>query len=195
MLWVDGRGRRVEVIRLDRGDGHGPRPWIRVSWYHRILLGRGYYRPAELDDVLALVDVETLVEIIELRPLARPAATWLRTDPVPFPSLPADLDPPLNFRVLDVDAGELEQHPGGGTVLLVPRVVFVLDTYAEDEPCRLGEQVRTAAGFLTELVEVCLPVGPFGRRPGAGRDGVEAAGDRLVGAGGGPVAGAHARRR
>jgi hypothetical protein len=66
---VDRYGRRVEVILLDRCDGHGPRQWIRVSWHHNIRLGRGYYRSAELDDALALVDVESLVEVIELRPL------------------------------------------------------------------------------------------------------------------------------
>jgi hypothetical protein len=65
---VDRYGRCVEVILLDRCDGHGPREWIRVSWHHRILLGRGYYRSAELADALALVDVESLVEVIDLRP-------------------------------------------------------------------------------------------------------------------------------
>jgi hypothetical protein len=37
---VDGHGRRVEVILLDRCDGCGPRPWIRVSW-RGVLLGPG----------------------------------------------------------------------------------------------------------------------------------------------------------
>lgn len=66
---VDGRGRIIEVIVLDRCDGHGPQPWYRVSWHHRILLGHGYYRMHELDAVLALVDAESLVEVIELKPL------------------------------------------------------------------------------------------------------------------------------
>lgn len=70
---VDGRGRVIEVIRLDRCDGHGPQPYYRVSWHHRMLLGRGYYCEHELDAVLALVDVETLVEVVELRPAGRSA--------------------------------------------------------------------------------------------------------------------------
>jgi hypothetical protein len=69
---VDGRGRVIEVIMLNR-DGTGPQPWYRVSWHHRILLGRGYDKAAELDEVLALVDAETLVEVIEL-PRRRPLA-------------------------------------------------------------------------------------------------------------------------
>jgi hypothetical protein len=66
---VDGQGRIIEVILRDLLDGCGPRPWYRVTWHHRILLGRGYYRMAELDAVLALVDAESLVEVIELKPL------------------------------------------------------------------------------------------------------------------------------
>jgi hypothetical protein len=62
---VDQYGRSVEVILLDRCDGRGPRQWIRVSW-HGFLLGRGYYRA--IADVLALVDAETLVEVIDIRP-------------------------------------------------------------------------------------------------------------------------------
>lgn len=58
---IDADGRCVEVIFLDHGDG--PRPWYRVS-RRRVLLGRGYYRRDELADVLALVDVESLVEVI-----------------------------------------------------------------------------------------------------------------------------------
>jgi hypothetical protein len=64
---VDQYGRRVEIIVLDMCDGHGPQPWIRVSWHRGVLLGRGYYRPAELNAALALVDVGSLVEIIDLR--------------------------------------------------------------------------------------------------------------------------------
>jgi hypothetical protein len=49
--------------------------WIRVSW-HRVLLGpgtpggpgQGFYRP--VDAALAHLDVASLVEITELRPLA-----------------------------------------------------------------------------------------------------------------------------
>ncbi|GLY83381.1 hypothetical protein [Actinoallomurus iriomotensis] len=52
MRMVDERGRRVEVIVLDLGDGLGPRQWICVS-RRRVLLGRGYYRA--IADVLALV--------------------------------------------------------------------------------------------------------------------------------------------
>jgi hypothetical protein len=68
MVMVDGDGKRLEVIVLDRG--HGPQPYIRVSWHHRILLGRGYYRSCEMHEALALVDVETLVEVIP-HPAAR----------------------------------------------------------------------------------------------------------------------------
>lgn len=64
---IDAYGRIIEIIVLDRCDGRGPQPWFRVS-KHRILLGRGYYRRHELDQVLALVDVESLVEVIPLRP-------------------------------------------------------------------------------------------------------------------------------
>jgi hypothetical protein len=66
---VDRYGRRVEVIRLDRG--HGPQQCIRVSWRRVLLgpgtpgLGQGYYRSAAA--ALAHVDVESLVELIELR--------------------------------------------------------------------------------------------------------------------------------
>lgn len=62
--WIDRHGRRVEVITLDRG--HGPREWVRVSW-RGVLLGCGYYR--SIAAALALVDAESLVEVIELRPL------------------------------------------------------------------------------------------------------------------------------
>jgi hypothetical protein len=73
---VDRYGRCVEVILLDRGDGQGARPWVRVSW-HRVLVGPGslpgpgpgYYRtPAA---ALAHVDAESLVELVRL-PLASP---------------------------------------------------------------------------------------------------------------------------
>jgi hypothetical protein len=60
---VDGQGRQLEVIYLDRG--HGPQQWIRVTW-HGFLLGAGYYR--RVGEALALVDAESLVEVIELRP-------------------------------------------------------------------------------------------------------------------------------
>jgi hypothetical protein len=63
MRMVDGQDRQVEVILPDRG--HGPQHWIRVS-QHGFLLGAGYYRSP--DDALALLDVETLVEVIPLRP-------------------------------------------------------------------------------------------------------------------------------
>lgn len=63
---IDQDGRVVEVIVLDRCDGRGPQPWFRVS-KRRILLGRGYYRRHELGQVLALVDVESLVEVIPLQ--------------------------------------------------------------------------------------------------------------------------------
>lgn len=67
---IDRYGRRVEVIRLDRCDGRGPREWIRVSWRGILLgpgtsgLGQGYYRSP--DAALAHVDAESLVEIVEL---------------------------------------------------------------------------------------------------------------------------------
>lgn len=70
---VDRYGRRVEVILLDRCDGHGPREWIRVSWRGVLLgpgceydgIGGGYYRRVE--DALTYVDPESLVEIHRLR--------------------------------------------------------------------------------------------------------------------------------
>jgi hypothetical protein len=69
---VDRYGRVLDLICLDRCDGHGPQPWIRVSWRGVLLgsgtpgLGPGYYRAPDL--ALAHVDVESLVEVIELRP-------------------------------------------------------------------------------------------------------------------------------
>ena len=76
---VDRHGRRVEVILLDRCDGRGTRPWLRVSWCGVLLgpgcdhgLGSGYYRRVE--DALALVDAESLVEIIEFPRLSGPDA-------------------------------------------------------------------------------------------------------------------------
>lgn len=69
---VDRYGRIVEVIVLNRG--HGPQQWIRVS-YRGILLGpgamyagigQGYYRTVAA--ALRHVDVESLVEVIQLRP-------------------------------------------------------------------------------------------------------------------------------
>jgi hypothetical protein len=74
---VDRYGRCVEVILLDRCDGRGAQPWLRVS-YQRVLLGPGtlpgpgpgYYRtPAA---ALAQVDAESLVELLHLP--ARPPA-------------------------------------------------------------------------------------------------------------------------
>jgi hypothetical protein len=62
MRMVDGCGRQLEVILLDRGGG--PQQWIRATSRHGYLLGAGYYR--RLEDALALVDVETLVEVIPL---------------------------------------------------------------------------------------------------------------------------------
>lgn len=62
MLFVDARGRRLEVILLDRG--RGPKAYIRVS-QNGILLGAGYYQ--KLEDALRWVDVESLVEVIPLR--------------------------------------------------------------------------------------------------------------------------------
>jgi hypothetical protein len=59
MLMVDGDGKHLKVIVLDRG--HGPQTWIRVTW-HGFLLGAGYYRT--VDEALRHVDVETLVEVI-----------------------------------------------------------------------------------------------------------------------------------
>jgi hypothetical protein len=72
---IDRYGQTVEVIALNRGDGHGARPWIRVSW-RGVLLGpgttpgpgQGYYRTVAA--ALARVDVESLVEISAL-PLRR----------------------------------------------------------------------------------------------------------------------------
>jgi hypothetical protein len=54
-------GRRLEVILLDRG--HGPQQWIKVTW-RGYLLGAGYYQRVE--EVLDLVDAESLVEVIDL---------------------------------------------------------------------------------------------------------------------------------
>jgi hypothetical protein len=45
MLMVDGDGKHLEVIVLDRV--HGPRTWIRVSW-HGFLLGAGAKKSALL---------------------------------------------------------------------------------------------------------------------------------------------------
>jgi hypothetical protein len=66
---VDRYGRRLEVITLDRGCG--PVSYVLVSW-HGVLMGegtpgpgQGYYRNVEA--ALAYVDVESLVEVIELR--------------------------------------------------------------------------------------------------------------------------------
>jgi hypothetical protein len=59
MHMVDADGKRLEVILRDLG--HGPRQWIRVSW-HGVLLGYGYYRTVE--EALAYVDAESLVEVI-----------------------------------------------------------------------------------------------------------------------------------
>lgn len=59
-VFIDGDGRRLEVIQLDRG--HGPRPVIRVSWPNRILIGNGYYQ--RIEDALKLVDATTLVEVV-----------------------------------------------------------------------------------------------------------------------------------
>jgi hypothetical protein len=70
MVMVDGDGKRLEVIVLDRG--HGPETWIRVSWRNQILVGAGYYRT--VDEALEHVDVETLVEAIP-HPAPRPLAT------------------------------------------------------------------------------------------------------------------------
>ena len=61
----------MEVILLDRCDGRDPRQWIRFSWRGVLLspdreyagIGSGYYRRVE--DALALVDVKSLVEIID----------------------------------------------------------------------------------------------------------------------------------
>jgi hypothetical protein len=76
---VDRHGRHVEVILLDRCDGHGAHPWLRVSWRGVLLgpgcdrgMGSGYYRRVE--DALALVDAESLVEIIEFPRLPGPDA-------------------------------------------------------------------------------------------------------------------------
>lgn len=63
MKFVDGVGRVLEVITLDRLDGRGPRRCIRASW-RGILLGAGYFEL--LEDALAHVDVASLVEVLEL---------------------------------------------------------------------------------------------------------------------------------
>jgi hypothetical protein len=86
---VDRYGRRVEVILLDRCDGRGSRPWIRVSWRGVLLgpgcqyagIGRGYYRRVE--DALALVDVESLVEVIDF-PRLHPARAARGSRPRPL---------------------------------------------------------------------------------------------------------------
>lgn len=60
-MFIDGEGRTLEVITINRG--HGPQPVVRAAW-HGYLLGDGYY--GRLEDALALVDVDTLVEVITL---------------------------------------------------------------------------------------------------------------------------------
>jgi hypothetical protein len=60
-VFIDGEGRTLEVITIDRG--HGPRPVVRATW-HGYLLGVGYY--PRIEDALALVDVESLVEVVTL---------------------------------------------------------------------------------------------------------------------------------
>ncbi|GAA0360227.1 hypothetical protein NE235_16605 [Actinoallomurus spadix] len=62
-MFVDGAGRRLKVITIDRG--HGPRPVIRATW-NGFLLGYGYY--ARLEDALALVNFETFVELVTIQP-------------------------------------------------------------------------------------------------------------------------------
>lgn len=62
-MFVDGLGRRLEVILLDRCDGAGAQQWIRAS-LRGVLLGHGYYR--RMADALALVDVDTLVEVLPM---------------------------------------------------------------------------------------------------------------------------------
>jgi hypothetical protein len=74
MLMVDGYGRRLEMIVLNRG--HGPQQWIRVSWRGILLgpgmtyggIGRGYYR--SVTAALRHVDIASLVEVIKLRRLS-----------------------------------------------------------------------------------------------------------------------------
>jgi hypothetical protein len=74
---VDRYGRCIEVITLARD--RGPQHWIRVSW-RGVLLGpgstpgpgQGYYRTVAA--ALAHVDVESLVELIDLRPGRTPPA-------------------------------------------------------------------------------------------------------------------------
>ena len=69
MVMVDGDGKWVEVIVRDLG--YGPRQWIRVSW-HGVLLGYGYYRTVE--EALAYLDAESLVEVIRHPTLDRSQA-------------------------------------------------------------------------------------------------------------------------
>ncbi|GAB3977748.1 hypothetical protein GCM10029978_068410 [Actinoallomurus acanthiterrae] len=59
----------MEVIVLDRGSC-GPQQWIRVS-QRGILVGPGYFR--DPDEALAYMDIDSLVEIVELRPGQRDA--------------------------------------------------------------------------------------------------------------------------
>lgn len=70
MRMVDQDGRELEVIQLDRG--RGPIDCVRVSWRGYLIgpgsaqLDCGYYLTTA--EALALVDVESLVEVIHLRP-------------------------------------------------------------------------------------------------------------------------------
>lgn len=67
---VDGQGRQLEVIQLDRG--HGPIDCIRVTRGGYLIgpgsrsLDPGYYLTA--GEALEHVDAENLVEVIPLRP-------------------------------------------------------------------------------------------------------------------------------
>lgn len=70
MRMIDGKGRELEVIQLDRG--RGPVACIRVS-RRGFLVGPGsaslvpgYYR--SVDEALEHVDPGSLVEVIPLRP-------------------------------------------------------------------------------------------------------------------------------
>jgi hypothetical protein len=70
-VFTDAAGRCLEVIVLDRLDGHGPQKLIRASWRGtRILIGPGYY--LRIEDALPHVDVESLVEVISIKRLPLP---------------------------------------------------------------------------------------------------------------------------
>jgi hypothetical protein len=76
MVWMDGDGRSLELIRLRRGP-HDIRWWILATWHGYLLgpghpggPGRGWYRTVE--EALCHVDATSLVEVLRFRPRSTP---------------------------------------------------------------------------------------------------------------------------